>query len=78
LAEKAILKQRLADIERIVCERKERKNGKRTLEVLEDLKNVKRMRISIRTSGDIEGRGIKRRPFWRLKVLQRRLKRMKK
>ena len=48
LAENAILKRRLADIKRIVCERKERKNGKRnvlkgktvvsTLEVLEELK----------------------------------------
>ena len=48
LAENAILKRRLADIERIVCQRKERKNGKRnvlkgktvvsTLEVLEELK----------------------------------------
>ena len=48
LAEHAILKRRLADIERIVCERKEHKQGKRnvlkgktvvsTLEVLELLK----------------------------------------
>jgi hypothetical protein len=48
LAENAILKRRLADIEKIVCERKERKSGKRnvlkgktvvsTLEVLEALK----------------------------------------
>jgi DDE superfamily endonuclease/Tc5 transposase DNA-binding domain len=48
LAENIILKHRLAEIERIVCERKERKHGKRnvlrgktvvsTLEVLEELK----------------------------------------
>ena len=48
LAENAILKRRLAEIEKIVCARQERKNSKRnvlrdrnvisTLEILEELK----------------------------------------
>ena len=64
LAKNAILTRRLADIERIVCERKERKNGKRnvlkgktvvsTLEVREELK-----KCEARTNSNKSKRGRK-------------------